>query len=233
MFVMRTAQPALGVTHAGLAVAALAALVVCNSSDAGAQPRVFYRDNNGQVFEMRTDSAASEAFAARFERQSVAPARPAASHPVNDLPAADHSDIKQAMPQDLPPRPRASNARICATQTENLAPYRIQSCTQIIGTGKLSGEALGVAYAMRGLAYLDRSDIAHAIGDFNRAIDLAPDFAPAYQNRGNAWYARGNFGQAIADYDKAIALDPGSASPYINRAAVRRDLGYNDGALED
>ena len=91
----------------------------------------------------------------------------------------------------------------------------------------------GVAYALRGLAYLDRGDIAHAIADLNQAVALAPDFAPAYQNRGNAWYARGNFGQAIADYDETIKLDPNSPSPYVNRATVRRDLGYTDGALED
>ncbi len=124
-------------------------------------------------------------------------------------------------------------ARLCATQTEDQVAERIAGCTRIIGTGKLRGEALGVAYAMRGLAYLDRADMAHAIGDFNRAIDLAPNFAPAYQNRGNAWYARGNFGQALADYDKAIALEPEEPSPYVNRAAVKRDLGYNEGALAD
>lgn len=143
-------------------------------------------------------------------------------------------------PQDVPlpakptvPRPRGSDAQICANQTEELAQHRIDACGKIIGTGRLSGESLGVAYALRGLAYLDRDDIVHSIGDFNRAIGLAPNFAPAYQNRGNAWYARGNYGSAIADYDKAIALDPEHPSPYINRAAVKRDLGHNDGALAD
>src|SRR5450759_4062703 len=103
----------------------------------------------------------------------------------------------------------------------------------MLSAGRLQGKAEGVAYALRGLAYLDRGDIAHAIADLNQAISLAPDFAPAYQNRGNAWYARGNYGQALADYDTAIKLDPNSPSPYVNRATVRRDLGYVDGALED
>ena len=124
-------------------------------------------------------------------------------------------------------------ARMCATQTESLADQRIAACAGMLSAGRLQGKAEGVAYALRGLAYLDRGDIAHAIADLNQAISLAPDFAPAYQNRGNAWYARGNYGQALADYDTAIKLDPNSPSPYVNRATVRRDLGYVDGALED
>jgi len=125
------------------------------------------------------------------------------------------------------------DARKCATQTESLADQRIAACASMLSAGLLHGNAEGVAYGLRGLAYLDRGDIAHAIADLNQAIALAPDFAPAYQNRGNAWYARGNYGQALADYDTAIKLDPNSSSPYVNRAAVRRDLGYVDGALED
>jgi len=121
----------------------------------------------------------------------------------------------------------------CATQTQSLADQRIAACTKLLQSGRLKGKPLGVTYGLRGLAYLDRGDVPHAIGDLNNAIQLAPDFAPAYQNRGNAWYARGNFGQALADYDATIKLDPESASPYINRATVRRDLGYTEGALED
>jgi tetratricopeptide (TPR) repeat protein len=161
----------------------------------------------------------------RYQPRSEAVARPA--------PALDPEDVPINMTKPDRPRPKGSDARVCANQEKDLAVYRIQSCGAIIASGKLKGEALGVAYELRGLAHLDRDDVPHAIGDLNRAIELAPEFAPAYQNRGNAWYARGNFGQALADYDKAIALDPNSASPYINRAAVRRDLGYRDGALED
>ena len=105
--------------------------------------------------------------------------------------------------------------------------------SSLLSTGRLHGEPEGVAYALRGLAYLDRGDAPHAIADLNQATTLAPDFAPAYQNRGNAWYARGNYGQAMADYDTTIRLDPNTASPYVNRATLRRDLGNTDGALED
>jgi tetratricopeptide (TPR) repeat protein len=132
-----------------------------------------------------------------------------------------------------PAAARSGDVRACADQTESAAAERIAACTTLLKSRGISGKPAGVAYALRGLAYLDRGDIPNGISDLDKAIGLAPDFAPAYQNRGNAWYARGNFGRAIADYDKAIELDASNASAYANRATVRRDVGYTEGALED
>src|SRR6478672_11662487 len=126
---------------------------------------------------------------------------------------------------------QSGSARACADQNESRASERIEGCSALIP--RLNGKQAGVAYGLRGLAYLDRGDVPHAIADLDKAVAMAPDFAPAYQNRGNAWYARGNYGRAIADYDAAIRLDSDDASAYVNRATVRRDLGYNDGAFED
>ena len=126
-----------------------------------------------------------------------------------------------------------SDALTCSNQSRDRVDARIAACTNMINSRRLKGRTLGVAYALRGLAYLDRGDTPHAIGDLNRAVALAPDFVPAYQNRGNAWYARGNYGEALEDYDAAIRLDPNAASAYVNRATVRRDLGVIDGALAD
>ena len=147
-------------------------------------------------------------------------------------PAGGRGPRSPAWPQ-APARALPPEAQMCATQTQDLADERIAACTGLLKSRRLSGEPKGVAYALRGLAYLDRGDIPHAIGDLDQAVTLAPDFAPAYQNRGNAWYARGNYGKALADYDAAIALDPDTASPYVNRGTVRRDLGYMSGALAD
>jgi tetratricopeptide (TPR) repeat protein len=121
----------------------------------------------------------------------------------------------------------------CSNQSAKLADKRISACTHLLNSGRLSGKPLGVAYALRGLAYLDRGDIPAAIVDLNRAVENAPDFAPAYQNRGNARYALGNNRDALADYDRTIKLDPDVASAYVNRAWVRRDLGMTDAALAD
>src|SRR6202142_3152491 len=155
------------------------------------------------------------------------------SQPARLLGAVSLAAIAAALSFPGAAQAESGEARLCATQTESLADQRIAACSGMLNSGLLHGKQEGVAYELRGLAYLDRGDTTHAIADLNRAIALAPDFAPAYQNRGNAWYARGNYGHAIADYDAAIKLDPNSPSLYVNRATVRRDLGNADGALED
>src|SRR5579862_6350147 len=66
------------------------------------------------------------------------------------------------------------DARMCATQDVNLASQRIDACSAILKSGRLHGEPAGVAYALRGLAFLDRGDTPHAIADLNQAIALAP-----------------------------------------------------------
>ena len=66
--------------------------------------------------------------------------------------------------------------RGCADQTEAAATPRIAACSALLKP-RLAGKPAGVAYALRGLAYLDRGDIPNAIADLDKAIALAPDFA--------------------------------------------------------
>ena len=46
-----------------------------------------------------------------------------------------------------------------------------------------------------------------AIADYDRAIQLDPQYAAAYNNRGNAYYDLKEYQKAIVDYDRAIELD--------------------------
>ena len=73
-------------------------------------------------------------------------------------------------------------------------------------------------------AYHNRGYTAAAIADFDKAIRLKPDYASAYNNRGLAKkHALGDLSAAIADYDKAVQLKPDLASPYYNRGAAKVD----------
>ena len=56
-----------------------------------------------------------------------------------------------------------------------------------------------------------------AIAHLDRAIKIAPDFAPAYVGRGDAKDAKGDYDGAIADYNRAVELDPSFADAYYNR----------------
>ena len=61
--------------------------------------------------------------------------------------------------------------------------------------------------------------------DYDRLIQLAPDFAFAYFNRGNLRCASRDFRAAIADYDEAIRRDPELAEAYFNRGLAELSLG--------
>ena len=81
--------------------------------------------------------------------------------------------------------------------------------------------SLGEPHAALGLVYtnFDR-DFKAAIGEFDRAIQLSPNYATAYQWKNTALVALEQFDAAIAGSKKAISLDPLSL-------IVNADLAFN------
>ena len=63
-----------------------------------------------------------------------------------------------------------------------------------------------MAYNNRGLAYYYKGDYDRAIQDYDEAIRLNPNFAPAYYNRGLACRQKSQKKQAIADFRKVLEL---------------------------
>jgi tetratricopeptide (TPR) repeat protein len=72
-------------------------------------------------------------------------------------------------------------------------------------------------YHCRGLARKGKKDLAGAIADFSKAIELRPTYANAYINRGIIENGQGSFDPAIADFSKAIEINPNDAKAYANR----------------
>ncbi len=77
-----------------------------------------------------------------------------------------------------------------------------------------------MGYNNRGKAYADRGAYELALRDYNKAIELKPEYAEHYNNRGNALDDLGDHAQAIRDFDKAIELKPGYAPAYNNRGVT-------------
>jgi len=71
------------------------------------------------------------------------------------------------------------------------------------------------------------------VADYNRVIDLAPDFAYAWFNKGNVMTVLKNHQAAISDYSKAIASEPNLAEAYFNRGLTYLFLGENEKGLRD
>ena len=137
-------------------------------------------------------------------------------------------------------RPRLPRQASRATRpTGKLVPTRenhdasIVACTNIIDAGIDTSNNLALAYYKRGEAYGGKGDFGRALADFNKAIELNPDYAEAYGERGAAYGAKGDYGQAIADLDKAIQLKPDYVDAYVGRGDVYKFKGDFGRALAD
>ena len=81
--------------------------------------------------------------------------------------------------------------------------------------------SLGAPHAALGAAYTNlEHDFTKAIAEFDRAIELDPNYATAYQWKTTPLGALGEFDRSIASDRKAIALDPLSL-------IVNADLAFN------
>ncbi len=62
------------------------------------------------------------------------------------------------------------------------------------------------------------------IEDFNKAIELDPDFISAYFNRGKTYCEKGDFDRAFKDFNKAMKLSPENAPNYYYRGVCQLRL---------
>lgn len=88
-------------------------------------------------------------------------------------------------------------------------------------------------YSDRGVVYLHKKQQVEAINDFNKALELQPEYGFRYAARA---YARDFFGDtegAIADYERAIELDPEDAVSYNNLGMLQEKIGFNKKAKEN
>src|SRR5581483_11759831 len=76
----------------------------------------------------------------------------------------------------------------------------------------------------RGVAYARRQQQREAIEDFNRAIQLYPEYAALYNNRGNVLLALGAVKEAAKDFDRALLLAPGYAGAYMKQGQIDRAI---------
>ncbi|HEY6455017.1 MAG TPA: tetratricopeptide repeat protein [Steroidobacteraceae bacterium] len=84
-----------------------------------------------------------------------------------------------------------------------------------------------------GNLYAAKTDFLHALENYDRAMNIAPDDPVVYDNRGTALESLGRHDEAIADFSHAIGLDPKDSSAYSNRATVYRMSKREDLAIAD
>jgi tetratricopeptide (TPR) repeat protein len=105
--------------------------------------------------------------------------------------------------------------------------------SQALQDKTLPNERRAILLSDRGVVYARQQNPKDAIEDFNRAIQLFPEYAAIYNNRGNVLLGIGAVREAMKDFDRALLLAPGYAAAYSNRAGARLRLGEIDPAMAD
>lgn len=90
-----------------------------------------------------------------------------------------------------------------------------------------------VALITRGVAHLKSGHLDEAIADFDRSIQVDPDYARAFHMRGLAKEGKREHEAALADFDKAVELSPEYGAAYYSRSALYAKMGKEDLAAED
>lgn len=85
----------------------------------------------------------------------------------------------------------------------------------------------------RGVAFVRMGRTREAIEDFNKAVELFPEYAATYNNRGNLLLALGLPEEAMKDFNRALVLAPGYAAAYNNRAGALMQIGKPEDAIRD
>ena len=89
--------------------------------------------------------------------------------------------------------------------------------TTVANKPSFSPDMLATIYRKRGFAHTRFKEYDLAIADYNRAIELSPDYARAYASRGSAYRSLREYDLAIADYNRALEIWPNYAWVYTGR----------------
>ncbi|MFN6241558.1 MAG: tetratricopeptide repeat protein [Microcystis sp.] len=88
-------------------------------------------------------------------------------------------------------------------------------------------------YYNRGILYYNQQKYKLALDDYNKAIELNPNYALAYYNRGNLYRRQQKYKLALDDYNQAIKINPNDAEAYNNRGNLYYDQQKYELALAD
>jgi tetratricopeptide (TPR) repeat protein len=132
------------------------------------------------------------------------------------------------------------DGRVCRLRTMNDS---VAACTRLIERPKLARRQLAQAYGMRGAAYRFKRDLDKSLADYDKAIQLEPNFAALFNGRGYTRLQKAKYSykadadrflvdSAIVDLQNAIRLDPKGIGSYVNLVDAYRATGDMDGAYK-
>ena len=104
----------------------------------------------------------------------------------------------------------------------------VRSAFAIASTERMNAESL----FERGTEKINRGDYQSAITDFDRVIELNPNYIEAYCSRGMAHFGLGNLDRAIAQFDLALKVAPRHADALNRKGIVLAQQGNLERAVD-
>jgi tetratricopeptide (TPR) repeat protein len=122
----------------------------------------------------------------------------------------------------------SAESEVVACNNEDVA---IELYTKSINSNQLSKANLSEAFYGRGINRFIKGDLAFAIADFTKGVELNPSNAENYFGRGITWHEKGDYDSAISDFKKGIELDPKNLDNYIGIGLAWHSKGNYDLAI--
>lgn len=117
---------------------------------------------------------------------------------------------------------------------DTLAPERrIGPCTAVIDAPDTAPDVRAKALFLRGLARWELNQRERAIGDYDKAIQIAPRYAAALNNRADAYLRLGRPAEGMPDIDRALEVAPQNPVYNATRGQIGQSIGDYDGAMRD
>lgn len=88
-------------------------------------------------------------------------------------------------------------------------------------------------YFVLGNIWKSKKKHTEAIENYNKAIELKPDYAQAFNNLGTVYVDLNKYDEAIYNYTRAVDLENDYSSAFNNRGNARRQISDSEGAFQD
>ena len=107
---------------------------------------------------------------------------------------------------------------MCRGLRDRFIEARIEACTLLLGFDSVPPRARATIFLNRGVLHFHKRYLDDARRDYDKAIELNPQYALAYVSRAGVHFVKGAYDDAIADYSRAIEVKPDYAKAYALRA---------------
>ncbi|MCF0186456.1 MAG: tetratricopeptide repeat protein, partial [Bacteroidaceae bacterium] len=144
-------------------------------------------------------------------------------------------DLDNAL-KDLNQAVETNDKQFAAYFNRALVRYKLLQVKKAQETDITADNALSSAFGVKNDNKVELTQVVEYNGirqDFDKAIQLAPDFVYAYYNRGNLSMESKDYRAALMDYDKALSMDKELAEAYYNRGLCHLEMGKKSEGIAD